>query len=117
MRSLLLPVPIQLGQHVPVNSSQKGEHNSLSSPRNDKQLKYGQAAAKRSTVLMLQQGKKSDKKNKPGCVHISSNMYPILWFLPAFGVTKISIRQGSWNDSGTGLPGAREPRRPVPSLL
>lgn len=53
LRFLLLPVPIQLGQHVPVNFSQKGDHSSISSPRNDKQLKYGKAAAKYSTGLML----------------------------------------------------------------
>lgn len=69
MRFLLLPVPIQLGQHVPVNSSQKGNHNSISSPRNDKQLKYGKAAAKCSTLLMLQQKKNQIRKiNRVVCI-------------------------------------------------
>lgn len=110
-RLVLLPVPIQLGQHVPVNSSQKGNHNSISSPRNDKQLKYGKATAKYSTVLILHQKKKSDKKNKPSCVHISLNMYPTLRFPPAFGVMNMSICQGSWTIGPTPPAGIGE--RPV----
>lgn len=98
------PVLIQLGQHVPVNSSQKGNHNSISSPRNDKQLKYGKAAAKYSTVLILHQKKKSDKKNKPSCVHISLNMYPGLRFPPAFAVMNMSTCQGSRTAGPTARP-------------
>lgn len=57
-----------------------GRSGGGSSPRNDKQLKYGEATAKCSAVLKLPQEEKSDKKNKPSCAHISLTMCPVLWF-------------------------------------
>lgn len=59
----------------------------------------------------------SDKKNKPSCVHISLNMYPILRLPPVFGVMNTSICQGSRSGSPTELPWVGEPCGPALSHL
>lgn len=102
---LVLPVPIQLGQHVPVNSSPKGKQNSITSPRNDKQLKYGEAAAKYSTVLTLHQKKKNQIRKINGvCAYF-------LKYVPCFVVPS-----SLWCNECTYLSGVTD-WRPYDTIL